>query len=200
MSSNTEWQPVTDALRAEIEALRARLSALETAQPSVSDSTVLPRSEGDYLEYFNDHIQAQLKRDREALNGQFAFAVMSSVAQSGRDGNIGTSFGLTTFDQVADLPTDEQLAQRREHALLYLNPVVLPVLRTFYELRFAGKPMRATAAELAARVGTSAEEVTEALRPLVELKKIERGLHADNTPFYQWGGDKAVAVALLFHD
>lgn len=194
MSTTAEWQNTADALRAEIHSLRTRLDALEsagqTAAPGEHWSDALPTS-----------LQAQLVQDRDAQGSEYAFAVVSAVSQVSRQTHSGTALSITTFDKATDVPTLETLVRRRERALLFLSdPLVLPLLRSFHEAAFAGKPMRATADELAARVSDTAENVNAALRPLVANGTVGRSLSAEGVPFYEWDGNNPVAAALLFHD
>lgn len=181
----------TTSLRAQVQAMEARLSALEGGTRSAKDD--------DPWDASSKRLKEELDVKRRDKGSAFALGLVHMVTQSASTGNAGTAFGLTTFESVADLPDDKTIIERVERMrLLTADPVIARVFRHFYALRFAGKLMRATTEELAEATGETPEKITAVLHPLLSKRNLLFVQNGDGAQTYEWEGYDAAIATLLF--
>lgn len=173
------------ALRRELDALRARLAA--SAPP-----------EQDLTNMAGDTMRRQLKQSLAEKNKATGISVGSLINQVRGKGGAGTAFNIVTLDEVSDLPTDEQIAEKVARAAVFAqNPLILRALRCLAEPYFDDKEMRRSKAELAAALGVSEAEVEAALTPTLDKYEVRWGKDAEGQEYYTWSGNGFAMMLLI---
>lgn len=183
----------TTTLQAQVQAMEARLSALESTAPAGTPT------ENDSWDASARRLGADLKNKRKQKGSAFALGLVHAITQSADGGTQGTALGIRTFESIEDLPDDQTLMQRLSRMQqLTSDPAIPRVFRHLYALRFGGKEMRATAEELAKATGTTAERITDLLKPLVADRTLMLLRDGDTGETYEWeGNDVAITTLLL---
>jgi hypothetical protein len=165
------------ALRREIGELRARQTPpARTEQPDAADDL------------------RQRLAEKDALNG---ISVGHRITQIRGDGGSGTASYSVSIDAAADLPTDEQIAEKVARlAPLVQNPLVLRALRDLARPHFEGKDKRRSKSDLAASLGVGEAEVEAAMTPLLDRYEVTWGKDASGQEYYEWTGN-TLAMTLL---
>jgi hypothetical protein len=195
MSDNITREDMS-ALQAQIDAVTGRLAALEGA----GQSRRTPRADGtDYVDTFGSAMIERVRQTMDTQNAEYGLAVSNIITQVGRKGSKGTAFSIVTVDKPDDLPSDALIAERVARvALLVQDPLAMRIFRSLIALRFAGRPMRASAAELASALAETPDGVEAALAPLVASGVVQRALAANGTVEYEWDGNNHIAMTILF--
>jgi hypothetical protein len=188
-NGNDEIRGALAALRRDVDALRGEVDALRRAPGG---------GHVDYTDAFAEALGEAVTRDYEAKGSAGGFGVAVVVTQRNNKGHSGTSFGITTLDDAASLPTPEQIEQRIIRLAPFVqSPIPLRTLRCLAERYFEGKPMQRPRAEIAGSLGIGETDLEEALRPLFADDTLQRGLTPDGEPFYKWDGNGMPMVLLV---
>jgi hypothetical protein len=144
-----------EALRSEIEDLRAQLKAIRDrsgeAEPSQSD--------------VDAYVRRRLKETIEKEGGTGGIAVYTVVVADNGKGGVGSAHSLTTTARADRLPTAAQPNER--FVGFATRPLVARAVRALVAPHFEGRQMSVAKGELAASLGISEGELEAALRPLV---------------------------------
>ncbi len=172
----------------EIAALRRELNELRAAPPPFQEQADAGAA-----------IHHQLKQKLAEKDKQNGIAVGSLCTQIRGNGGAGTAYSVVTITAAADLPTDEQIAEKIARLSLFVqNPLVLRALRCLLEPHFENQDKRRTKADLAASLGVSEGEVEAALTPLLDHYEVTWGKDASGQEYYKWTGN-TFAMTLLIH-
>ncbi|MBC8140248.1 MAG: hypothetical protein H7Y38_02265 [Armatimonadetes bacterium] len=180
-------------LRAEMRAMETRLHALESTGVALP-----PTPSDDWSRNIANQIAENLQKHRADEGDVFRLATGYFISQSGKVGSTGTRASITFHDGV---PSDEDIARRGERMRsLMAHPATLRAFRHFFALRFGGRQMRATAAELAEATGESAETIAALLAPFVADRTLLLVSDGAGGETYEWEGNDITVTALLFAD
>jgi hypothetical protein len=167
------------ALRREMGELRARTAAPAMPQP--------PDAANDLRRHL---------AEKDKANG---ISVSHRITQIRADGGSGTASYSVSISDAADLPTDEQIAEKVARlAPLVGNPLALRALRDLARPHFEGRDKRRAKSDLAASLGVGEAEVEAALTPLLDRYEVTWGKDSSGQEYYEWTGN-TVAMTLLIH-
>jgi len=179
----TDIQNDLAALRREMDGLRARLTAAPAEQDAPDIGQIMRR---------------QLKQSLTEKSKTTGISVGSLINQVRGTGGEGTAFNIVTPDEVSDLPTDEQIAEKVARLSLFVqNPLILRALRCLAEPYFDDKEMRRSKADLAALLGITEAEVEAALTPMLDKYEVRWGKDAEGQEYYTWSGNGFAMMLLI---
>lgn len=181
----TDVQNDLAALRQELEKLRARQAA--SAPP-----------EQEWMDVAGDAMRRHLKQHLAEKNEVTGLCVGSLISQVRGSGGAGTAFNIVTLDDVSDLPTDEQIAEKVARAAVFAQgPLLLRALRCLAEPYFEGQEMRRSKADLAARLGVTEAEVEAVLTPMLDRYGVRWAKDVAGGEYYIWSGDSFAMTMLI---
>ena len=173
-------------MRQELAALRSHLAA--SAPPEQEPYKVV----GEALER-----GLKLRMDeREKTSG---LSVGSIITQIRHKGGSGTAYSVIALSDAADLPTEEQIAEKVARLSIFARgPLILRALRCLAEPYFDAQPMRRRKADLAASLKVGEAELEAALIPLLDRYNLRWGKDSSGQEYYEWDGN-GFAMMLLIH-
>jgi hypothetical protein len=185
---SNDVQQQIDALRRDVDELRNTFQALRS-QGSLGQ---------DPVDVAGNALKEHLQRQLQEKGKRSGLSVATVIVQTNLNGSSGVTFGITTLDDVSDLPSDDRIAVKCARvAALVQNPLALRALRRLAEPFAEGRAMMRTRAELAGSLGASEAEVDEALRPLVASNTLQQKRTATGEEVYEWGGNDLAMVLLV---
>ncbi len=175
-------EPTITDIQAEIAALRREMGELRArAAPAPPEQT---DAAGD------------LRRSLTEKDKPNGLSVTHRITQIRGDGGSGTASYSVSVDDAADLPTDEQIAEKVARLAPLVQPLALRALSRLAEPHFEGKDKRRAKSDLAASLGVGEAEVEAAMTPLLDRYEVTWGKDASGQEYYEWTGN-TLAMTLL---
>lgn len=180
-----ELQKDLAALRQELDGLRTRMAAATPQDKDLTNVAV-------------DSMQLFLKQRLAEKGKGSGVAVGGLITQIRANGGAGASINVVTLHEAADLPTDEQIAEKIARLSLFVqNPLVLRTLRCLLEPHFENQEKRRTKADLAASLGVGESEIEAAMTPLLDQYEVTWGKDALGQEYYDWTGNGFAMLLLI---